>query len=343
LSISNTSFEEISEPDLQTLIDTGVSEGHLIEYKSNLYGRNDEQIKEFLKDVSSFANTYGGHLLVGMEESEGVASRIAPICGVDVDAEIARLENLLRDGLEPRVLGIRVRAVAVSPTGSVIVVRVPRSWNPPHRVSARNWNRVFARNSAGAHEMSMEELRVAFTMAASAYDRARAFRSERLVLIDAGDTPVPISARPDRLVLHLTPLSAFSGTNLQVDVRRAQQLNMQLYPLGAPGSCSYRMNYEGFLTFRVGEVCNGYTQLFRNGAIEAVYSNLINEAQRHGRLIHGQSIEQYIIRAFRSYLSMLATLDVPTPILLMVTLQNVKGGDIHDRGRPVVVWKLRDD
>jgi predicted HTH transcriptional regulator len=132
---------------LQTLIDTGVSEGHLIEYKSNLYGRNDEQIKEFLKDVSSFANTYGGHLLVGLEESEGVASRIAPIRGVDVDAEIARFENLLRDGLEPRVFGIRVRAVPVSPSGSVIAVRVPRSWNPPHRVSARNWNRVFARNS----------------------------------------------------------------------------------------------------------------------------------------------------------------------------------------------------
>jgi hypothetical protein len=173
--------------------------------------------------------------------------------------------------------------------------------------------------------MSVEELRVASTMAASAYERARAFRSERLALIEAGDTPIPISARLDRLVLHIAPLSAFGGTNLQVDVRRAQQLNMQLYPIGAPGSCSYRMNYEGFLTFRVGDVCNGYTQLFRNGAIEAVYSNLINEAQRYGRLIHGQSIEQYITRAFRSYLGVLDTLDVPTPILLMVTLQNVKG------------------
>jgi hypothetical protein len=171
----------------------------------------------------------------------------------------------------------------------------------------------------------MEELRASFTMAASAYDRARAFRSERLALVDAGDTPIPISARPDRLVLHLAPLSAFSGSNLEVDVRRAQQLNMQLYPIGAPGSCSYRMNYEGFLTFRVGDVCNGYTQLFRNGAIEATYSNLINEEQRYGRLIAGRSVEQYIIIAFCSYLSALAALDVPTPILLMATFQNVRG------------------
>jgi len=325
LSLSNTSFEEISEPDLQTLIDTGVSEGHLIEYKSAPYGRNDEQVKEFLKDASSFANTYGGHLLIGMEESEGVASRIAPICGADVDAEIARLENLLRDGLEPRVLGIRIRAVPVSPTGSVFVLRIPRSWNPPHRISARNWNRVFARNSAGAHEMSMEELRASFTMAASAYDRARAFRSERLALIDAGDTPVPVSPRPDRLVLHLVPLSAFGGTISEVDLGRARQLSMQLYPIGAPGSSSFRTNYEGFITFRVGDVCNGYTQLFRNGLIEAVFVNLVNETQRYGRLIPGQSIEQYIIARLPAYLGLLATLDVPTPILIMLTLQNVKG------------------
>jgi predicted HTH transcriptional regulator len=203
LSISNTLFDEICERDLQALVDTGVPEGHTIEYKSAMYGHNDDQVKEFLKDASSFANTHGGHLLIGIEEEAGVASRIAPIRGVDIDAEIARLENLLRDGLEPRILGIRVRAVPVSPTDSVIVVRVPRSWNPPHRVSARNWNRVFARNSAGAHEMSMEELRASFTMAATAYDRARAFRSERLAGIDAGDTPIPISPRPDRLVLHL--------------------------------------------------------------------------------------------------------------------------------------------
>ena len=118
MSLSNTSFDEISASDLQTLIDTGVSEGHLIEYKSTPYGRNDEQVKEFLKDASSFANTYGGHLLIGMEESEGVASQIAPICGIDVDAEIARLENLLRDGLEPRVLGIR------NPRGSLVPDRL---------------------------------------------------------------------------------------------------------------------------------------------------------------------------------------------------------------------------
>ena len=158
-----------------------------------------------------------------------------------------------------------------------------------------------------------------------AYDRARAFRSERLALIEAGDTPVPISPRPDRLVVHLAPLSAFIGAISQVDIRRAQQLNMQLYPIGVPGGWSYRINYEGFITFHVGEVCNGYTQLFRNGAIEAVYSNLIYDEQRYGRLIPGRSIEGYIIAALPTYIGLLATLGVPTPVLAMLTLQNVKG------------------
>ncbi len=279
LSISNTSFEEISELDLQALIDAGVSEGHLIEYKGTLYDRNDEQVKEFLKDASSFENTYGGHLLIGMEESEGVASRIAQICGVDVDAEIARLENLLRDGLEPRVLGIRVRAVAISPIGAVIVVRVPRSWNPPHRVKARNWNRVFARNSAGAHEMSMEELRASFAMAASAYDRARAFRSERNALIDALETPIPIVSDPDRLVLHLVPLAAFGLPGSKVDLNRAGTLLTQLMPIGAHGGFNWRINYEGFITYRPTDPSHGYTQVFRNGLIEAVFTSIVYENQ----------------------------------------------------------------
>jgi hypothetical protein len=109
-------------------------------------------------------------------------------------------------GIEPRIVGIRMKAVSVSGGGVAFLIRVPKSWNPPHRVSARKTNRIYARNSTGAYELSVEELRVLFASGATTIDRMRAFKAERLARIDAGEAIIPLIARPDRLVLHLAPL-----------------------------------------------------------------------------------------------------------------------------------------
>ena len=62
--------------DLQNLIDHQVREGKVIEYKRDLYGNTDSEKKEFLADVSSFANTVGGDLIIGMDEEEALPIEI---------------------------------------------------------------------------------------------------------------------------------------------------------------------------------------------------------------------------------------------------------------------------
>jgi Putative DNA-binding domain len=101
MALSNKSFEEISESDLNDQVSAGVPEGVLLDYKRDLYGRSDADIREFLKDISSFANTSGGHLIIGIDENAGVPARLCPLTG-DPDQELQRLENLARDGIEPR-------------------------------------------------------------------------------------------------------------------------------------------------------------------------------------------------------------------------------------------------
>ncbi len=81
MSLANLNFEAISESDLTNLISSGVPEGVLTDYKKAMYGGNDADVKEFLKDVSSFANTSGGHLIIGMDEAAGVPTVIAPLSG----------------------------------------------------------------------------------------------------------------------------------------------------------------------------------------------------------------------------------------------------------------------
>lgn len=59
-------FEAIAEADLLALISNAVSEGRTIDYKRELPGNSDGEKKEFLADVSSFANTSGGDLIFGL-------------------------------------------------------------------------------------------------------------------------------------------------------------------------------------------------------------------------------------------------------------------------------------
>jgi predicted HTH transcriptional regulator len=137
MSLSSISFDDISERDLRDQIQAGVPEGILVDYKRDLYGRSDADVKEFLKDVSSFANTAGSHLIIGIDEAAGVPTAIAALSGINPDQELQHLESLARDGLEPRVVGLRMKAVPISSGGFVIVLRIPKSWNPPHRVMAK--------------------------------------------------------------------------------------------------------------------------------------------------------------------------------------------------------------
>ena len=61
--------------------------------------------------------------------------------------QLQRLDSLARDGIEPRIVGIRMKAMSVSGAGVAFVIRIPKSWNPPHRVSARMTNRIYARKN----------------------------------------------------------------------------------------------------------------------------------------------------------------------------------------------------
>ena len=335
MSLSNLNFEYISESDLVKQISAGVPEGVLVDYKREMYGRSDADAKEFLKDVSSFANTAGGHLIIGVDEAASIPTSISALHG-DPDQDLQRLENLARDGIEPRISGLRMRTLPVN-GGYVLILRVPKSWNPPHRVSARNTNRLYGRNSAGAYEFSVEELRVVFTTAATAFDRVRAFRAERLARIDSGEAIVPLAQNRGRLVLHLVPTSAF-GLNSQIDLGKAYKAQELLRPMDAMG-LTPRINFDGYSSLYSGSdgKCWSYTQVFRNGAIEAVKVRVVSDLDAGHSWISTQAVEGWIFERLPGYLSALQQLDVPPPIILMITLQGVRGARLTSRGRLLTI------
>ena len=154
--LSNVPMADLAESHLDRLIADDVAESRDLEFKREPYGSDRDAKREFLKDVTALANTFGGHLIIGIDEDGGMARHIVPISDRTFDDEKLRLENLLRDAVEPRLIGVEMQQVPVT-GGFVLIIRVARSWNPPHRVLMGD-NRFFERNSTGTNPMDVDQL-----------------------------------------------------------------------------------------------------------------------------------------------------------------------------------------
>ena len=71
-------LEQVQQQHLQLLIDARAAESLWIDYKRDTYGSNDDARLEFLADISSFANTSGGDLVIGINAKDGVPIEFIP-------------------------------------------------------------------------------------------------------------------------------------------------------------------------------------------------------------------------------------------------------------------------
>src|SRR5260370_6883015 len=207
----NNALHSIKESDLQALIDNQVSEHRTIEYKEVLPGNADGDKKEFLADVSSFANASGGDLIYGIREQSGVPIELTGLELSDVDAEILRLESCILNGITPRLFRIvETHHVALSwKNRYAIIIRIRESWTAPHMVTFKNDSKFFTRDSRGKHQLNVSELRSAFLLSETAAERIRNFRTERLGKIVAGEGAIPLNEHAPKLVLHIVPFEDF--------------------------------------------------------------------------------------------------------------------------------------
>lgn len=318
------SFDKLQESDLQDLITNQVREGKTIEYKSKLPGNSDSDKKEYLADVSSLANTAGGDLIFGVEETDGVPSSVTGLTLSDTDKELQRLDNMLQSGLEPRLPVVIIQPVQLASRNVVLVIRVARSWIAPHRVVFKGSGKFFARNSSGKYPLDVDELRIAFTLSSDIELRIRDFRSDRLARLIGEEMPALILDGP-RLVLHLLPLAAFSGVS-PPDIRPFfSREGNSLLPFKADrgGGLEYRMNLDGVV------VCTGsrdlslsYVQLFRTGSIESVCAFPPGPA---GPRLPARDYERELTRMLPDYLSVLEQLDIIPPVYLFLSFLGMQG------------------
>jgi predicted HTH transcriptional regulator len=194
---------QIDAGKLQALRADGVREGRQLEYKETLPGNSDDDKREFLGDVSSFANAARGDLIYGIRERRdtenkptGEIDTVVGLQGLNFDAERLRLEAMIRDGVAPRMPPIAFLEVVREPDPPCLLLRIPRSWAGLHMVTYRNFSRFFSRSSAGKYQLDVHEIRAGFVAAETAYGRLRLFRGERITRAIALETPTPVGEAP---------------------------------------------------------------------------------------------------------------------------------------------------
>lgn len=315
-------IEHIEASDISALVENKVPESPALEYKSRLPGSADSEKIKFLAEISAFANTRGGVLLAGINDVDGAPDGICGIQSDDFDAEVLRVEQIIRNGLSPRI-DVKLRPIIVGEK-TVLAIEIGKSWRGPHLVSFKDHSKFYGRNSAGKYPMDVYEIRDAFLSSETIPERIRQFRRDRAnKLQNRDELPLQLYER-SLLAIHVIPLAGFGVGGSETVSNKAMHRSM-LQPPGATG-WNNRINLDGVVTFsgRVGEPSRAYTQLFRNGVVEAVAS--IGYQNDKGKTyIHGSSVERYLLEGLHSYLDFYAKEDIPGPYYCFITLIDVRG------------------
>lgn len=167
-------LEELDERDLHTLMAEGVEEGILLDYKADWIDN-----KKLAKAVASFANTHGGHLIIGMAaDKERNAPQSLPGIAFE-DGIKEKVGAICRSRISPApVFRMNLVELSDSPGRCVLIIEVPESPQPPHYVNGV----IYVRN--GESSGPLETLRN-FFLIEKLYEK-RASQEERLERLISG-------------------------------------------------------------------------------------------------------------------------------------------------------------
>lgn len=259
-----------------------------------------------------------------MTEDQGVIVDLVGASSPDFDVEVLRLENLIRDGVSPR-MSASLRAVPCV-SGKLLIIRIEKSWIGPHRVIFRGHDKFYGRTSAGKFALDVNQLRTAFLQSATLSEQIEGFRVDRIIEIAKDHAPVSLVRGPT-LALHVIPIGALSD-QAQFDVT-AFHRNPGLHRPWNGSGWDRRMTFDGVLIYTPagdGGRVSSYAHFLRNGILEAVTTSFLET--RHvpeKRLIPHVLLEGHILDYLPQCFESLQQIGVRPPVSVSLTLIGVKG------------------
>ena len=324
-------FDSIGEADLARLVADDIKKTRTLEYKQALELVSEEQKRELLSDITALANTDGGDLIIGVTTDKGVVVDLVGLRGFVRDDVLAKIENLLRDFVQPRLAGVLYHVQPLANGNHVLLIRVPHSFASPHMVRHKGVTRFCGRNAYGKYDLDVHELRSAFLASETLSERLKTFRLERVNRLLSGNAPLPLAGE-HLLVLHILPVvEARADTRIATSEFQRCLHDTHLRPIASRG-WTPGFTFDGLLVAEhdATQKSPSYVQIMRNGFLEAVNAWLLEPRAIELRdgpkvsTIPSMAWEKALIEAFPGYLQALENLSLPPPHVVSLSLLNVR-------------------
>jgi len=324
-------IDGIEEADLKFLIENAVPESRTLEYKEAFPSNTDADKKEFLADISALANSSGGDIIYGLRERAGVPSELIGIevSQSEIDSRKLWIEELARQGIEPRIFGLKTEGIPLSNGRYAVIIRVPKSWSSPHCVTLKGTFKFYGRGTNGKYMLDVNELKSAFIASDTLERKLKEFRLDRISQIVADEGPVK-QGNGAKIIVHIMPLNSFNmGARYDVKDMYQKLEQRSLRTLYGSGHMS-RINFDGVLAFSptYEGISDSYMQIFNNGIGESVNTSMLDNSQK---LIPCICYEKEIIKFVEKYLKYITELEINPSYFIAVTLVNIKGYKMETR------------
>ncbi|MDD5743074.1 MAG: ATP-binding protein [Candidatus Peribacteraceae bacterium] len=180
----NKPLSKIILADVQQLVEERKEkEGQHLDYKRELSG-SDRDKREFLKDVTAFANSGGGYLIIGADE------KTSTVCGTQDAVGNQKIEEWISNVLTPNIdqkVRYEIQLLPFEDRKTVIVLHIPESPRKPHMVTLEAKNAYYVRHNVVIHAATHNEVREMFEMSRRSKDAVREFMEQRNLLDDKSE------------------------------------------------------------------------------------------------------------------------------------------------------------
>lgn len=167
------------------------------------------------------------------------------------------------------------------------------------------------------------------------FHRMQTFHHQRVEAIEKGKSP--LGHRKDGiLVAHLIPVESVRS-RLRYEASKLKEAASGISALGSRGKSS-RFNLDGIVSLDGHEVYRAYSQVFRDGKLEAVMSDASYEMRQRyvdpsnqtqpetgPRSLRDSVCERAVIDALGQYLRFCETLGIPAPIMMFSAITGCEG------------------
>ena len=244
--------DTLTAEELQKLVENNVAEGYYVEYKSQFV--KNEKIGW---SISSFANSYGGWYIVGVETDEhNVATHICGFDLFDCPDPISKIREIVKSHIDPQPI-FYPQVIKLEENKAVFIVYIPENQDKPFICKNGRIYRRVADSSDPVHETNRYVIDKLYEEGKEVNQRFKDFcQDERIHDREHGWVKIFISPYPLGILDNDFELESYTSKSIDEIIELSKkQIKIPYFDIDITGNLPFNSGQTSFrsLIFRQSE------------------------------------------------------------------------------------------